>query len=294
MAADEPELFIINDRSGDLLIAVQVVNAAPVFKQGIEDPPAAGQPVGHTLGGLVEHEQVELRSQLLVVALHGLLDQGLVGLEGLLVREGIGIDPLQGITVLIAAPVGARHAADLKGRSHELLGIGDMRAAAQIHEIISGIIDSDPLVRRQVLDQLGLELLSLEQSQRLIPGHLLLRPVLAPLEDLFHLILDQLEIILVHLSGQNEIIIETVRDLRSDRVLYVLFSKDLKHCLGQNVGQGMTIHFQILFSFHTLFPPLLKRPPRNVPHLPCTISCPQKMDCYCSQKCMMKTPPQSA
>ena len=174
-----------------------------------------------------------------------------MGLESLLVRECIGIDSLQGIAVLIAAPVSAGDAPDLKSSTHELLRVCHVRTAAEIDEILTGIIDSDALVLGQIFDQLGLELLAPEELQRLRTGQFLLGPVLAALEDLTHLVLDHLEIVFVHLPGQNEIIVEAVRNLRSDCILYIFFSENLKYSFCQNVRQRVTINFQILFACHT-------------------------------------------
>ena len=115
VAARDPQALVVDDGRGNFLIAVRLVNAAPEFQQRVEELPAARQPVGHAGRRLVEHEEVELRPDLLVVALLCVLDEREVRLELLLRREGVGVDARELVALLVAAPVGAGHGAKLPG-----------------------------------------------------------------------------------------------------------------------------------------------------------------------------------
>ena len=242
VTGDQPELAVVDDRSGDLIVAVAGMNRSPVSDQGLVDLPAVRQPVGHARRGLVEHEEVELRSQLLVVALLRLANEVKVGLELGLIRKSIHINSLKRITLLVASPVSAGRGFDLERRGHQLLRVGNVRAPAEVHEIIARPVDGQLLILRQVLDELGLELLAGKKLQRLRAGQFLAGPVLFPLDDLMHLVLDDLVIILCDGARKHEIIVKSVRDLRADGVLHVLLAEDLDYGLCQHMSQRMSVN----------------------------------------------------
>ena len=252
VSARLPDLLVVDDRRGDLCVAVQLVDASPVLQQGVEELPAARQPVGHARSGGIEHHQVELRTELLVVALHRLLDKGKMRLEVRLVGERIDIDPLQLLPVLIASPVGAGDGFDLEGGAQQILGVFDMRPAAQVHEVVAGPVNGQQLVLGQILDELDLEFLAGKELQGVFPGDLFPRPDLFSLEDLVHLILNGLIIVLGDGARKDEVIVKTVRDLRSDRVLNLILSEDLDHGLRQHMGEGMTVTCKISFLVHDI------------------------------------------
>ena len=108
-----------------------------------------------------------------------------------------------------------------------------------------------PRLLPQFLDQFGLELLAGEQLQRLLLAYLAADPQLPPLDDLPHLVLDGLQFTLGEgaASGQDEIVISAVLDLRPDRVLD-LAAVQLDHRLGKNMSQGMPVNAQIQFLIH--------------------------------------------
>ncbi len=236
-----PDLLVVDHRCRNLVVAVLLMNASPELQQGIEELPASGHPVGHARCCLMEHEEIQLRSQLLVITLLGLLQQLQELLQLCLVREGIDVDSLQLVLLLVSSPVGTGYGTDLEGHVHELLGILHMGSAAKIHIVITGIVNSDGLVRRHFLDQLCLELLSLEKLQCFLSGNLLAGPGLSSLDDLPHLVLDGLEIILAHGSRQHKIIVQSVLDLGSDGILY-LRTEQLNHGLRQNMRHGMAVY----------------------------------------------------
>ena len=231
---------------------MQILDISGVLHQCLIELPAAGQPVRHSLCGLVEHEELQLRAQFLVVALHSFLDHLQVILELVFVRESIQIHSLHLVSVLIASPVSAGNGLDLECDIHEELGVVDVGSAAQIYEILTGIIHGDLLIFGQILDQFRLELLILEDVECFRLVDLFDCPCLSSLYDLTHLVLDGLEICFGNGGRKDEVIIAAVRDLRSDRILHFL-AIDLNYCLRQNMSQRMAVHFQELFFFHDLF-----------------------------------------
>ena len=175
-------------------------------------------------------------------------------LQGLLILEGVHINPLQLFPVLVAPPVGAGYGADLEGGVHQLLGVADMGPAAQVHEVAARAVYGDLLVLRKILNQLGLELLVREQRQRVRPAQLLAGPVLPPLDDLPHLVLDGLVVFRGDPFRQQEIVVEAVGDLRPDGILHVFPAEDFDYGLGQDMRQAVAVNFGVecfvLFLVH--------------------------------------------
>ena len=163
-------------------------------------------------------------------------------LELFLVGECIDVNTLQLLAVFVTSPVGTGHGLDLERCTEQFLRIVYVRAAAKIHEIIAGPVDRDQFVLREILDQFGLELLILEEFQRLVPAHFLAGPGLLSLHDLPHLGFDLIAGFLRDRLGDQKIVVEAVRDLRPDGVLYVLFPVDLDDRLGQDVREGVTVN----------------------------------------------------
>ena len=159
VTGNEPEFSVVDDRCGNLKVSVAGMDASPVGDQGLIDFPSVRQPVGHARSRLIEHKEIQLRTELLVVALHGLANQVKMCLELGFIRKCIHVDPLQGIAVRIPSPVSAGGGFHLEGSREELPGVRDMRSAAEIHEILARVIDRDWLIFRKILDQLFLELL---------------------------------------------------------------------------------------------------------------------------------------
>ena len=130
-----------------------------------------------------------------------------------------------------------------------------MRSAAQVDIVIPGIVNSDLFVFRKVLNQLGLELLILEELKRLRSADLPAGPVFLPLQDLMHLVLDRCEIRLGDRLScrKHKVIVRAILDLRSDRILNV-FPVDLNHSLRQHMGKGVAVYRKILFLIHNRTP----------------------------------------
>ena len=89
--------------------------------------------------------------------------RGQVLFQLILAGEGVYIDPLQGITVLIAPPVSAGRGLDLESGGKELFAVVDVGAAAKVYEIIAGPVNGYGLILGQFLNQLCLEFLVFEK-----------------------------------------------------------------------------------------------------------------------------------
>ncbi len=126
------------------------------------------QPRAQLLG---EAEQVELGAQSAVIPLLRLFHADQVRLQVLVRRPCGAVDPLQLVPLLVPAPIGAGAAEQPDGRYPA--GRGQMRAAAQVHEV-EVAIDADlppgrDLAPLDAFDDLGLEGMGGEQGERLFP-----------------------------------------------------------------------------------------------------------------------------
>ncbi len=249
-----PKLLVVDDGRGDLLISVRLVYAAPEIQQGVVKLPASGEPVGHARSGLVEHEQLQLRAELLVVPRLGLGYKLEMLAEGLLVFKGVYVYALKLIVVLVSAPVRAGDGSDLEGGAEQLLGGGHVRSAAEIDEIVAGVIHGQLFVLGKIEDELGLVFLPFEKRESLAAAQLLYGPAFLPFEDVTHLALDELEIVVGEISREEKIIVEAVGYLRADGVPDVFLPEDLDDGLGKDVSQRMAVYagieLLVLFFVH--------------------------------------------
>ena len=241
VSADQPELLIVDERCGDLSVAVPLLDLSRILEEGLIHLPASREPVGHTGSGLVKEEELQLGSELLMIPLLCLLHEFKMRLQSFLVREGVEIDPLELVPVLIPSPVGPGGGLDLEGRVQKLLGILHMGAATEIHEVIPCMISGDDGVLRQILDDLLLKALILKKLERLLPGELLSRPGLLSPDDLPHLVLDLLEVLLHHRPREHKIIVAAVLDLRPDRILHIL-PVELNDRLRKNMCERVPVY----------------------------------------------------
>ena len=186
-------------------------------------------------------EEVELRPELAVVALLGLLDHVQVGVELVLLRPRGAIDTLQHLVLRVAAPVGAGELGELEDL--ELAGRGHVRAAAKVDEIALAV-QRDVLARRDRGDDLGLVVLAdaLEEVHCLVARpHLAMHGNLA-LRDLAHALLDRLQVLGGEGALVREVVVEAVVDHRPDRHLGV--GKELLHRVREQVGGGVADDFE--------------------------------------------------
>ncbi len=83
-----------------------------------------------------------------MIAFLGFLDELQVFSQVFFVFEGININTLKLIPVLISAPVSAGNGFDLESSAKEFLRIADMGTAAEVTEIITGEINRQFFVFR--------------------------------------------------------------------------------------------------------------------------------------------------
>ena len=121
VTGNEPETLVVYERRCDLGVTMAALYLTAVLKQCLVHLPSTWQPVWHTWRSLVEHEELELRTDLLVVTLTRLLDHLYVLLQLILRRECIHIDTLHVVTLLVASPVCCGTAVNLVSRAHQLL-----------------------------------------------------------------------------------------------------------------------------------------------------------------------------
>ena len=144
--------------------------------------------------------------------------------------------------MLITPPVCTGSGLDLESSAQKFLRIIYVRSTAEIHIIFTRVVDGDGLILRKILDQFRLILLILEDLQSFFLGNNLAGPVFLTLQDLAHLVLDGLEIFLGQRSGESEVIVASIFDLRTDCYLNLVISENLANCLSHYMSQGVTIY----------------------------------------------------
>ena len=110
-----PQLLVHDERRGDLHVAGLMVNLAPVVQQRVLKDHAVGQEEREAGGLVAHHKEVHLAAYLAVVALLGLLQHVHVLVELFLGGKSDAVDAGEHLVVLVALPVGARDAGELKG-----------------------------------------------------------------------------------------------------------------------------------------------------------------------------------
>ena len=180
------------------------------------DPQAGTQ----LLGG---REEVELTAQQPVVAALGLLETVQVRLQVVLRRPRRAVDPRELRLLLVSPPVGTgerrqRERADPAGG-------GNVRPEAEVHPQTGAIQDdrvSRPdlaFLRREVFDDLALEVLILQPGEGFGARNLLAEERLVLCDDRTHLVLDARKVVSRHVLRDRKVVVEAVGDRRSDRVL---------------------------------------------------------------------------
>ena len=243
MARLLPQVHVVEDRRAHLAVAAAGVLGAPEVGQLGPDLGAVGLPERRAGRDLRQEEQVQLASQLAVVALARLLQALHVRGQVVLGQERRAVHAREPGVVRVPAPVGAGHAGQLERL--DPLGRRRVRAAAQVGEGTVGVQGDgvDALVPDEVLDQLDLVVLALgpKALQRLGHGDVLARELLVGFHVLSHLGLDALEIGVaeLHVLGELEVVVEAVFDGWADRDLDP--GVELHDRRGQHVG-GVVAH----------------------------------------------------
>jgi hypothetical protein len=159
-------------------------------------------------------EQVHLRADAAMIAPGRLLQPGEMLVELLLGEPAGAVDARQHGVLLIAAPIGPRHAGQLEGLRVEPTGRGEMRPAAQVQPVAASI-HGDRLVGGKLHHPFRLESLPLplEEVADLIARPHLAHQWLVAGDDAAHLLLDDGKVLLgerAALGGRREVVIETV------------------------------------------------------------------------------------
>ena len=206
-----PQLLVHDERRGDLHVAGLVVDLAPVVQQRVLKDHAVGQEEREAGGLVAHHKEVHLAADLAVVALLGLLQHVHVLVELFLGGKSDAVDAGEHLVVLVALPVSARDAGELKGLQR--LGVADVGADAHV-DVVALLVEGDAGVVVQVADVLDLVLLAalLHKGDGLGAGLLKDGELEVLLDDLFHLGLDRGEVVLADLNalGQVDVVVEAV------------------------------------------------------------------------------------
>ncbi len=245
-----PKLAVYDLRCVYLDIATCALTAAHVVLQFSVDGPAVRVPK-HLTGGLFLHvKQVHLAAQLAVIAQGCLLKAVQVIFQTFFVCEGCTIDALQHRTVTIAAPVSARNVHQLKAIRRHLACVLQVRTTAEVLPIAVPI-HAQGLVTRNALDQLDLIGLAfglvMGNRFRALPN--LGADRFALVDDLFHLLFNDREVLGCERLLAVEVVVPAVFDHRADGDLHV--RPDFLHGAGHDVGEVVANQLQRrLFVLH--------------------------------------------
>ena len=227
-------------REHQLIPAAQQLLPEKVFDLLADEAPL-GMPEYQARSCLIlDAEQVQVLAQTPVVALPGFVQLGEVGVQVLLGEERGPVDTLQGVRALVALPVRARHTEQLEGL--DARGRGNVGSAAEIQELAGAVSGEDRL--GLFADELALQELAhpLEELEPLLRGKVqaLVREV--RLDQLPHLVLDLLQIILGEGFFAEEIVEEAGLGRRSDAGMRV--GEEFEDRRRQEVRRRVAINLQ--------------------------------------------------
>ena len=231
VAGMQKEIFLRHHRRSDTQVACLFLHLLSELFELLDHHAAVRQPEGQAGTDLVvEHVDLKIAAQLAVVALLGFFQLMEVVLQLLGIFPGRAVDALEHLILLVAAPVGTGNVHQLEGILLDLLRTLDMRPAAQVRERVV-LVDRDLRLfperiavfveaaffqafdEFQLVGLVGKDLLGfLRREDRLFE-------LMLALDDLAHPLFDLLQVLRCEVARQVEIIIETVLDRRTDRVL---------------------------------------------------------------------------
>ncbi len=221
MAGGAIQLLVGDVRGVDVLVTAAPFGVEDVLLEQAPDGGSPGEPEWQPLADLlVDEEQTQLPTQLLVIALAGQLEAHEVAVKLLGAVPGGAVDPLQHLVALVAPPVRPRHPCQLE--MLDLTGVLDVRTPAEVEEIPRPV-ETDLLLRGGLALGQDLDLVGLAQPlENLHRGGLLkglLDVLRAPGGDLAHAFFDRGQLLLFdRLSAQVEVVVEAVFDGRPDGV----------------------------------------------------------------------------
>ena len=224
-----------------LLIAGGIEPAAHIGFQRAPDHIALGMPEHRSLRLRLEVEQIHFLADLAVIALGRFLEAEEVLVELLLVQPAGPIDAAQHRVVLVAAPIGARHARQLEGAGIKPARGGEVRAAAHVEPRILAaprLIDRQLLAFRQLGCPFRLERLALRvpaPDQVFAAPHLADQRLVAR-DDPAHLRFDRRQVLLGKGPlGGSEVVIEAVIGRRAEGDLRA--GKQRLHRFGEDMSE---------------------------------------------------------
>jgi len=190
-------------------------------------------------------EEVQLLTELTMVALLRLFNAGQIRLQLLLVPPGSAIDALQLWIVRIATPIGAGQAQQLEGFPQSP-GRRQVRTTTQINPVTL-TVHGDFVVRGQFIDPFRFEALPLlfEEGSNLIPGPDLAHDVYIAVDDVLHAGFDGFEILRGERLIAVEVVIETFLGRGAEGDLRA--GEQLLDRHGQHMGGVMTDQVQRAF-----------------------------------------------
>ena len=217
MAGRVVEILPGNVRGGDAHVAVLELLFPGELLELIADGGAVRQPQGQAGAYLrVDGVDVELRPELLMVALQALLVALHPVLEGLLVLVRPGVDASHHLVAFVTTPIRASHRAQLEAPLRDLAGLVQMRSFAHVNEGAVGVEAQglEPVLFRQLAAVLGLIGFThfLQARQRVLDGEILSLEDLILLDDVLHTALDFGKIFRRDRLGQDEVVVEAIID----------------------------------------------------------------------------------
>ena len=94
VSGNQPQLFVVDKRRGNLCIAVSLLYFSGILEKCLIHFPSSRKPVRHPRCSFVKHKEVEFFSELLMISLLCLFQPLQVLLQGILIREDKEIDSL--------------------------------------------------------------------------------------------------------------------------------------------------------------------------------------------------------
>jgi len=236
-----PQRAIDDLRRLHFLVAMLADDPAHVLLDLLPQRPTLGMPEHHARCLVLDMEEIELATELAVVALLSLLDHVQVGVEFVLLCPCRAIHTLQHLVLRVAPPIGSGQLGQLENL--ELTGRRHMRPATQVDEIALSI-ERDILIGRNRGNDLRLVVLAdtLEELHRLVARpYLAMHLDLAP-GDLVHARLDRGDILRRKRALVREVVVKAVIDDRADGDLRL--REELLHRVRKQVRRGMANDLQ--------------------------------------------------
>ena len=252
VAGGLPQSPLHDLRSGDLHIVPLLVDLTPVVDQGVLQHHALRQVEGEAGGLIPESKQAQFLAQLPVIPALGLLDALQIGVQFLLLGEGDAVDPLEGLPVGVAPPVGGVAGQQLDGVALYPAGGVQMGTGAQVGELAL-LVEGDGSILRQILDQFHLIRLALllHELNGFLAGQLEALQLQLLLADLPHLGLDLGHVLRGKGKGCVHIVVPALLDGGADGQLHL--GPQALDGLRHDVRAGVPVSLAVFLIFKAEF-----------------------------------------